>query len=692
MVFASDDVDLFVGLIKLPSEIISTIISYTLKCRLPELLYFPPIREIVATEILTNVYIRKRIFRHRDDLEVSYEGFDFCDCDHLDIKVNNLKQGIRQWNIFPKSISIDSEVELSDVVNTFPEILMDALSIKCYFDWKCNLDQENLLRLFSRFKIRLDNFHFSHSSYPFKIPPIATHISLHCSSLTDYAIPNVKKFNIHATSNVVRNQTFTFSPDLEDLEIYTDQSIQVIVPPNLRRLNIRTINGLTNLVFKEMSNLEYLLLQLPNIQSFDAAEIIAPNLQRLTLSSCEKLFNFDGLRKFQHLKELKIENSNYPMDLFNEGYFPELEKLLYCHCKFPELEDPNNSLLTFSPNLKELEISNYRFQKDMLGSLVFPPTLTVLRLDSLIFNYDYLGANLEYIHVRTSKITCKSDFRIPHMAQYFILDANYLILESLDFMYHLPTSLACLHLIAQELGKMNPATQLIAWPLKLRDFALENLKIDHYTLESLNLKHSRLEVIKIDKGNVKTLETDLFPVTVKDLTLKEMGIEKLPDSFENLENLCVLSFEGNQLREVDPVQLPMATLELLNVFNCNLRFISPFLVSMLNDKYKNVKLRVNACGNLNVSVIDIRRALKAIKGLSLYVTELDKTLIEISKHSSRLKCIPEYIDPLLKGSQTDDLYNGSEFSLDEESDSTVARKRRKTFPDFFTWGNGVNLG
>ena len=57
------------------------------------------------------------------------------------------------------------------------------------------------------------------------------------------------------------------------------------------------------------------------------------------------------------------------------------------------------------------------------------------------------------------------------------------------------------------------------------------------------MKHSRLEVIKIDKGNVKTLETDLFPVTVKDLTLKEMGIEKLPDSFENLENLCVLSFK-----------------------------------------------------------------------------------------------------------------------------------------------------
>ena len=154
---------------------------------------------------------------------MSYEGFDFCDCDHLDIKVNNLKQGIRQWNIFPKSISIDSEVELSDVVNTFPEILMDALSIKCYFDWNAIWTRKTYYGYFRGSKSGLTTsiflIHHIHSKYL-----LLPHISLHCSSLTDYAIPNVKKFNIHATSNVVRNQTFTFSPDLEDLEfILTSQ-------------------------------------------------------------------------------------------------------------------------------------------------------------------------------------------------------------------------------------------------------------------------------------------------------------------------------------------------------------------------------------------------------------------------------------------------------------------------------------
>ena len=80
----------------------------------------------------------------------------------------------------------------------------------------------------------------------------------------------------------------------------------------------------------------------------------------------------------------------------------------------------------------------------------------------------------------------------------------------------------------------------------------------------------------------------------------------------------------------------MATLETLDLSICNLRFISPFLVSMFEEKNKNAKLRVIAKENANVSVIDIRRALKAIKGLSLDLDEFDKTLIEISKHSSRL--------------------------------------------------------
>ena len=93
-------------------------------------------------------------------------------------------------------------------------------------------------------------------------------------------------------------------------------------------------------------------------------------------------------------------------------------------------------------------------------------------------------------------------------------------------------------------------------------------------------------------------------------------------------------------------------------------------------------------GNTNISVIDIRTALKSIKGLSLEVDDFDKTLTEISKHSSRLTCesiisglyseesessateevVPDY-DP-------DDLYDGSDSSLDEE-DAGGDIKRRK---------------
>ncbi|KGT64879.1 hypothetical protein MEK_05300, partial [Candida albicans 12C] len=44
---ANTDIDVFVGLGKLPSDVIRTIVDYLPKCMLPELLYFPPIREVV---------------------------------------------------------------------------------------------------------------------------------------------------------------------------------------------------------------------------------------------------------------------------------------------------------------------------------------------------------------------------------------------------------------------------------------------------------------------------------------------------------------------------------------------------------------------------------------------------------------------------------------------------------------------
>ena len=92
----------------------------------------------------------------------------------------------------------------------------------------------------------------------------------------------------------------------------------------------------------------------------------------------------------------------------------------------------------------------------------------------------------------------------------------------------------------------------------------------------------------------------------------------------------------------------MASLQYLDVSQCNLRLISPFVVSMLEEKNKNAKLRVYAIDNVNVSVIDIRRILKAIKGLSLVVSKFDKTLTEIS--SILLVCIVNILTLILVSS------------------------------------------
>ena len=127
-----------------------------------------------------------------------------------------------------------------------------------------------------------------------------------------------------------------------------------------------------------------------------------------------------------------------------------------------------------------------------------------------------------------------------------------------------------------------------------------------------------------------------------------MGIQQLSDSFENLENLQKLSLAGNELRELTSVKLPMATLEFLDARHLQPSFYISILVSMMDGKNKKAKLRVEATGNWNVSVVDIRRALKASKGLSLYLSKLDADLVEISKRSSRLHFNGELLDTYIK--------------------------------------------
>lgn len=98
-----------------------------------------------------------------------------------------------------------------------------------------------------------------------------------------------------------------------------------------------------------------------------------------------------------------------------------------------------------------------------------------------------------------------------------------------------------------------------------------------------------------------------------------------------------------------------------------------------------------AIGNWNLSVTDVRKMLKANKGLILKVSNVDETLAKISEHSSRLYCQlddkPDFKQSAFSASTEvasdcdhEDLYNGSEPSLDGEDDEHC-NKRRKTDSD-----------
>ncbi|KHC62731.1 hypothetical protein MGI_05250 [Candida albicans P75016] len=678
MTIVTTDVDLFQEISNLPSEITAIIIGYLPKCMLPQLLYFQPIQKEVAFIILLDVNITERK-RHKGS-ETPHVGYSECDCNRFKIELNNLKKGIAQWNVYPRAIHMDDKFVFRDVLDTFPRLLKETSSINGTLSQCEGIKAEALLNLFFNTNLRFDSMQLNGLWDPATLPSVATSIRLFHTTLNSYVIPGVKKLDMEMYSNTRESQTYTFSPDLEDLRIDFNFTIQVTLPPNLRKLCITTSLDSANFVSPELVRLEYLQLQLKNIQSFDETGIIAPNLKILDLTGCFKMSNFNGLKQFQRLKRLRLKYCVYPVGLFEECSFNELESFEYIGKGFPVSCDVSCSRLTIPSNLKSLSIKNIGNMNVDLRTLVFPAKLTRLELVDLSFNdgYFHLGENLQYVHIETSTLRFNSSFKIPHLAGELILEADYLTFDSPEFMYHLPNSLTRLQLIANKKGKMSPFIRKIKWPLELGDFAFKNFSIDYHTLKLMNLNESRLEVIYIRGGNIKKLNVDLFPVSVKNLTLMEMGIHELPASFKGLNNLRQLSLMGNQLRNVNSVRLPVSSLEVLNVRQCNLRLISPFLVSMFEESNKSAKLSIRATGNLNVNVIDVRIAMKAIKGLSLELNKFDETLREISNNSSRLSCIYGIFDPysdeaessgtsgIVPDYDSDDLYNGSVFTPDED--------------------------
>lgn len=62
---------------------------------------------------------------------------------------------------------------------------------------------------------------------------------------------------------------YTFSSDLEDLTIDANFSMQVTLPPNLRKLCVRAGWDSVDFISQEMVYLEHLQLKLPSIESFE---------------------------------------------------------------------------------------------------------------------------------------------------------------------------------------------------------------------------------------------------------------------------------------------------------------------------------------------------------------------------------------------------------------------------------------
>lgn len=512
-------------LAKFPIEIIVVIIRYFPKCKLPELLYFRPIRKEVASMILSNVDITNNVPNHKGS-DPRNVGYSKCDCDLFKIKLRNLKKGIAQWNIFPRGIYIKGLPQIENVLNNFPIVLKRVRNIKGGVIGCEGWAAEKMFDLFSNSNIRLNCLELRSLCNPVTLLPIVTNVQLFETKLTSYIIPGVKKMNIQVGLYENHFQTFAFSSDLEDLEISTRYGIHVILPPYLRKINITTYLDSSYFTSDELFNLEYLRLELYRLEPIERTKIIAPNLKTLVLIGCEMLSNFRNSNQYPRLQNLVLDDCAFPTSLLNENSFPELETFEYTGFDFPLSEGIPNLSLILPSNLKVLLINNDGTENVNLNNIMLPETLTRLQLSKLTLDGESicLGDNLQYICIKTSRLAFESSFRIPNRARKLELEADYLTFKSLEFMYNLPYNLEDLKLIANKEGKLGHMIQTIKWPWKLGYFELDGFRIDYRTRKLLNSKETRLSGILVNRSKIFRVALSLDPAVNQLVTLMEWAI------------------------------------------------------------------------------------------------------------------------------------------------------------------------
>ena len=169
---SNTSIELFSETAKLPSEVIAIIVGYLPKCILPNLLYFHQLENCCLYN-LSDVQIGTYIFRHEGSDEPDV-GYSKCYCDRFDIKFSNLKKGIEQWNIYPKAIHMEIEVHFKNVLDTFPRLLKEALSINGSLSSRKGSETETVLNLILNSNIRFDSLELSNFRGPI-VPPVAKH-------------------------------------------------------------------------------------------------------------------------------------------------------------------------------------------------------------------------------------------------------------------------------------------------------------------------------------------------------------------------------------------------------------------------------------------------------------------------------------------------------------------------------------
>nr|BAE44850.1 hypothetical protein [Candida albicans] len=419
-----------------------------------------------------------------------------CNCDLLDITPKKLKRAIDQWNIFPKFVVIKDFNLFKAVLDLSPQVLHNAINLYGVFCVKSDADRQKSLEILVNSNVKFSHFALMNFGHVTTLPAVTTSLTLGDTTLASYMVDGLKRLHVSQGFIEERVTSYNFPSSLEDLEIEGPRSPKVILPPNLRKLNIGTISVSIESATGQAGKLEELSLALPHIESFDEIGIVAPNLKILNIEYCGKLINYDGLKKFQNLKELSIKYCNYPIGVFAGNLFPELKKFEYMGTDYdfgiPDFipTDLFGTTLEFPPNLKYLSIKFASFMRVDLSTLVLPSKLKHLELwgVKLGFGYLHLSENLEYVRIRSPELEFDDNFRIPQKMKYFQVTANYFYFETPDFMYHLPDGLEHLQLVSRKDGDMGQLYNKVQWPKSLKIFRLHYFSFNSRSLAFLKIE------------------------------------------------------------------------------------------------------------------------------------------------------------------------------------------------------------